>query len=43
MIEEHLLTETLINEKLKASNHSKAIESMIQQQLEKVDERSIVN
>lgn len=36
MIEEHLLTETLINEKLKSEQSQQAIESMIQQQLQKL-------
>ncbi len=37
MIEEHSLTETLINEKLKSEqSQQKAIESMIQQQLQKL-------
>ena len=34
VIEEHLLTETLINEKLKSEQSQQAIESMIQQQLQ---------
>ncbi|MDR4248520.1 DUF445 family protein, partial [Bacillus thuringiensis] len=36
VIEEHLLTETLINEKLKSEQSQQAIESMIQQQLQKL-------
>lgn len=36
VIEEHLLTETLINEKLKNEKSQQAIESMIQQQLQKL-------